>query len=250
MITEVSVGRIAPPPDRTRTRHWPQVPPPPQADGTNRPAVGEALHELAADGNGQFEFVVDDDIDVARRHQLGARGQDDEDEDQDDGREQANAQQYFLQYGRVDVHCYIPEKPMKLSDMRPTMMNAMPSPCRPSGTSEYLSFSRMPASAISAIAQPAPLPTPKTTDSAQVVLALDHEQRAAEDGAVHGDQRQEDAERVVELREEPIERHLENLHQRRDDADVADQSEEAQVDVRQAGPGQRAVGEQVAVKIR
>ncbi len=34
------------------------------------------------------------------------------------------------------------------------MMNAIPSPCSPSGTSEYFSFSRIPASAISAIAQP------------------------------------------------------------------------------------------------
>ena len=49
---------------------------------------------------------------------------------------------------------------MKPSDIRPTVMNVMPRPCSPSGTSLYLSFSRMPASATIASAQPKPLPTP------------------------------------------------------------------------------------------
>ena len=31
----VSVGRISPPPESTCTRHWPQLPLPPQADGRN-----------------------------------------------------------------------------------------------------------------------------------------------------------------------------------------------------------------------
>lgn len=31
----VSVGNISPPPDKTRQRHMPQLPPPPQAEGRN-----------------------------------------------------------------------------------------------------------------------------------------------------------------------------------------------------------------------
>ena len=43
---------------------------------------------------------------------------------------------------------------MKPSDIRPTVIKVMPSPCNPSGMSLYFNFSRMPASAIIASAQP------------------------------------------------------------------------------------------------
>ena len=55
LMSEVSVGRMAPPPDSTRTLHWPQVPPPPQADGTNRSGIGQAAQQLAA-RPGMIEF--------------------------------------------------------------------------------------------------------------------------------------------------------------------------------------------------
>jgi hypothetical protein len=42
VISEDSVGSSSPPPFRTLTRHWPQVPPPPQADGTKMPASASA----------------------------------------------------------------------------------------------------------------------------------------------------------------------------------------------------------------
>ena len=50
-------------------------------------------------------------VDVAHGDELGARDQDDKDENEDDGREQAYAQQYFLQYSRVDVHFISPKSP-------------------------------------------------------------------------------------------------------------------------------------------
>src|SRR5690606_42032413 len=53
-----------------------------------------------------------------------------------------------------------PEKDMKPSDIRPMVMKVMPRPCSPSGTSLYLSFSRMPASSAMASAQEKPEPTP------------------------------------------------------------------------------------------
>jgi hypothetical protein len=62
----------------------------------------------------------------------------------------------------------------------------------------------------------------------------------AEDRAVHRDKRQEHTERVVEERYEPIEEHLENLHHRRDHADIRQQPEEAQIEFRKPGPRQRA----------
>src|SRR5690606_23944021 len=73
------------------------------------------------------------------------------------------------------------------------------------------------------------------------VAAFHHEQRGTHDGAVHRDQRQEDAQRVVERRHVFIQHHLENLHHGSDDTDVADEAEKAQIHVRKAGPGQAAV---------
>jgi hypothetical protein len=54
----------------------------------------------------------------------------------------------------------MPEKAMKPIAIKPVPMKVMPSPCRPAGMSEYLSFSRMPASAVIASAQPTPVPMP------------------------------------------------------------------------------------------
>ena len=51
---------------------------------------------------------------------------------------------------------------MKPSDIRPTVIKVMPSPCNPSGMSLYFNFSRMPASATIASAQPTPAPNPNT----------------------------------------------------------------------------------------
>ena len=62
------------------------------------------------------------------------------------------------------------------------------------------------------------------------------------------DQRQEDAERVVERREEPVEHHFQDLHDGSDHADIADQPEEAEIDIRQTGPCQGAVLQQVLVR--
>ena len=53
-----------------------------------------------------------------------------------------------------------PEKDMNPSDISPTVMKVMPSPLRPSGTSLYFSFSRIPASSVMARAQPVPAPMP------------------------------------------------------------------------------------------
>ena len=61
------------------------------------------------------------------------------------------------------------------------------------------------------------------------VVTLDHEQRGAEDRAVDGDQRQEDAEGAVERREESVQCHLDDLHHRGDRADIAQEAEEGKV---------------------
>jgi hypothetical protein len=98
-----------------------------------------------------------------------------------------------------------------------------------------------------ASAQPTPAPSAEDHALGEVVVALHHEQGRAEDRAVHGDQRQEHAERVVERRHVLVEEHLEDLHQRRDHADIGQEAKEAQIDVRQSRPGQGAVGEQVVV---
>ena len=54
------------------------------------------------------------------------------------------------------LHSLTPEKDMKAIAIRPAVMKVMPRPCRPSGMSEYFSFSRTPAIAVIANAQPKP----------------------------------------------------------------------------------------------
>ena len=44
-------------------------------------------------------------------------------------------------------------------------------------------------------------------------LPLLHEERTTHDGTVHGYQRQEDTERVIERRAEPLHNHLDELHE-------------------------------------
>ena len=61
------------------------------------------------------------------------------------------------------------------------------------------------------------------------VIAFDHEQRAAENGAIHGDQRQVDAQRLIQRGQVPLEGHLQNLDHGGDHADKTDQREKAQV---------------------
>ena len=69
-----------------------------------------------------------------------------------------------------------------------------------------------------------------------------HEERASEDGAVHGYQRQEDAERGIKRGKELLHDHLDHLGEGGDDGDEQDEAEEAQVDACElvAEPGQRA----------
>ena len=63
------------------------------------------------------------------------------------------------------------------------------------------------------------------------VLAVLHEERATEDGAVHGDERQEDAKRSVQCGGEFLDNHFHELDHGRDDRDEHDEAEEAQVDI-------------------
>ena len=51
------------------------------------------------------------------------------------------------------------------------------------------------------------------------IIPLLHEQRTTENRAVHCDQRQEDAKRVVKRREKLIESHFKDLNHRRDNTD-------------------------------
>jgi hypothetical protein len=85
---------------------------------------------------------------------------------------------------------------MNARAIKPTVMNVMPRPRSPAGMSLYFSFSRMPASRTIASAQPTPDPKPKDHAFREIVIAFDHEQRAAENGTVDRDQREKDPQRV------------------------------------------------------
>ena len=82
------------------------------------------------------------------------------------------------------------------------------------------------------------------------VAALLHEERARHDGAVDGDERQEDAQRVVEGRAELLHYHLHHLHDGRDDGDEHNEAQEAEVHLGQRGrnPRQRSGGEEEFVE--
>ena len=82
------------------------------------------------------------------------------------------------------------------------------------------------------------------------VAALLHEERARHDGAVHGDEGQEDAEGVVERGAELLHHHLHHLHDGRDDGDEHDEAEEGEVHIgqRRRNPRHGAGGEEELVE--
>ena len=57
-----------------------------------------------------------------------------------------------------------------------------------------------------------------------------HEERAAQDGTVHRNQRKENAQGGIERRREGLNHHLQNLHDGCDDGDEKDIGQEAQID--------------------
>ncbi len=73
--------------------------------------ISQSLHQFGADRNGKFQLVVYGDLDVPNCDQPGACDEDDKDQNQHDGREQADAQQHLLQHGRVYVHFRFPRSP-------------------------------------------------------------------------------------------------------------------------------------------
>jgi len=75
----------------------------------------------------------------------------------------------------------------------------------------------------------------KTIDQAleKTHLLLDGEQRQAEHRAVGGDQRQVDAERLIQRRRRFLDDHLDELHGRRDDQDEGENPQIAEIERRQ-----------------
>jgi hypothetical protein len=133
------------------------------------------------------------------------------------------------------------EKAEKPSDISPVTMKALASPSTPFGISEYLSRSRMAAKVTIASAQPKAASETIDHRFLEIIAPLDHEQAAAQNGAIDGDQRQEDSERPVKPRREPVERHLQDLHHGGDYADEAHKLEESQIHIRQSCPGPGAL---------
>ena len=108
-------------------------------------------------------------------------------------------------------------------------MKVMPRPLSAGGTLEYAIFSRMAARETMARNQDAGAEGVHDgfTDVEEVLLL--HEQGTAQDGAVHGDQRQEDTQGGVQFRGELLHDHFHDLHDGGDDRDEDDEAEEAQV---------------------
>ena len=129
--------------------------------GDEDTTAGEHAKQLATRraGHSLGRVAVDADCHVTGGHQLGLGEQNDCHQGQQDHGEHDHTQNNFHLYFLSDYR-EIPEKDMKPSAIRPAVMKVMPRPRRPSGTSEYFIFSRIPAIATIASIQPAPEPTP------------------------------------------------------------------------------------------
>src|SRR5690606_29315118 len=78
----------------------------------------------------------------------------------------------------------------------------------------------------------------------ELIIPLHHEQRSTKNGAVHRNEWEEHTECCIEGDEILVEHHFENLHDSRDDADIGQQAQEAQVYVWQPCPRQSAFSQQ------
>src|SRR5690606_4593899 len=185
------------------------------------------------------------DADITAAHQLGACEENYHHQRQHDGREHANGEKNFI------IHLLTPSLQLYARERHEAQRHQ--SDCNEGDAQTLKSVGNIAVLELLAdSSQQCDRQGPGGTRTeaidhafGRVVVPFDHEQRATHDGAVHRDQRQEHAQGVVERRHELVQQHLEDLHDRGNNADVAQQPEEAEVDVRQAGPGQRAVLEQV-----
>ncbi len=131
--------------------------------------------------------------------------------------------------GEQDIHYWYlsrPAKPMKARAIRPAVTMAMATPRKYTGTSAPSMRSRMPANRISTSEKPNALPAAEEQRFNKVVAVGDIEQRHAEHGAVGGDQRQVDAERLLQGRRGLGDDHFGQLD---DGRDGDDEGQRAQV---------------------
>ena len=157
VISEVSVARIEPPPSRTLTRHCPQVPPPPQAEGTRILPSPSAPNSFCPTGVSMIfsslmvilTFPAGTNCDLAARMTRTRPIKMAVNTATPRPISSINASSF-----------HIPEKARKARAIKPVVIKVIPRPWRPSGTSLYFNFSRTPASATIASAQPTPLPMP------------------------------------------------------------------------------------------
>src|SRR5690606_32725322 len=207
----------------------------------------EGLQQLAAGRDGDGPLAVDFDCHVAAGNQLGARHQDDHHQCKHDGGEHAYGKEDFV------VHLIIPSLQLHAGERHEAQRHQADGD---EGDAQALQpFRHIAVLELLADAcqqRDGQRPGEARADAVdhalgEVVVTLHHEQGATHDGAVHGDQRQEHAEGVVERRHVLVEQHLEDLHDGGDHADVAEQAEEGQVHLGQTGPAQRARLEQVGI---
>ena len=103
--------------------------------------------------------------------------------------------------------------------IRPTVMNVIPSPRRAAGTLEYAIFSLIAARVHE--------------------IPFLHEERATEDGAVHGDERKEDSKLRIQGRCEFLHYHFHNLCYCGNHCDEHYETEKTEVDIRKSEPCKR-----------
>lgn len=153
-------------PSFTVTRHWPQEPPPPQAEDKKIPLLDSVFSSLSPAGvriclsaSLLISITTSPALTSFRRAaRIEPR------QHQHDQRKHHDAKNNFHTFRPYSC---TPENDIKPSAIRP-VVKVIPNPRRPAGTFAYFIFSRMPAIATIASIQPIPEPKPYTMDSGKL----------------------------------------------------------------------------------
>ena len=135
VMCSFSAGRIAPPPSWILTRHWAQLPPPPQAEETKRPLSASTFSSLPPAGATTSRSPLTSMLTspVATSLERAAR--------MTATRARTTPVNMLTPPRTLSImrssasYSWMPEKAMKAMAMRPTVMKVMPRPRRPGGMS-------------------------------------------------------------------------------------------------------------------
>ena len=159
VICESSVGRISPPPSLIVTRHWPQEPPPPQAEETKIPLLDSVFSSLSPAG---VRICLSASLLISITTSPAFTSFERAARISPDSTSTISVNITTPRIISILIRPYscTPEKDIKPSAINPVVIKVIPNPRKPAGTLAYFIFSRIPAIATIASIQPMPEPKP------------------------------------------------------------------------------------------